>query len=51
MIDDQPYGEIHVTVIDKESLANFIVRTIRLRKVSFPSCSNVYPRCNWGEEG
>ncbi|GAV07267.1 hypothetical protein RvY_17126 [Ramazzottius varieornatus] len=32
MIDELPYGDIHVTVIDKESLANYIVRTIRLRK-------------------
>ncbi|OQV13242.1 Receptor-type tyrosine-protein phosphatase kappa [Hypsibius exemplaris] len=31
-INDEPFGDIYVTVVAKETLADFIVRTIRLRK-------------------
>ncbi|XP_055337149.1 receptor-type tyrosine-protein phosphatase kappa-like isoform X2 [Paramacrobiotus metropolitanus] len=30
--NDEPFGDIAVTVVNKETLANFIVRTVRLRR-------------------
>lgn len=45
--DTEVYGDIKVTLIETEPLAEYVIRTFTVQKVSFPFCEKSLFQASW----